>query len=165
MSSHDDSTIPMKPAPTPGVVAVVQHGPENSLRRTVFRFTGVLLMLSAVVAISLGIWQSLKSTSKLDDVESIAEMDGFEPISAPADQPPRNEPRRDRLSVPMPDDSAPGSNEMIALPDLPSDMLPRTLSKSAEVWLTGTIENADSPETPQSPLRVSGEPNESAILR
>lgn len=166
MSQHDDSTIRIKTAAAQGAIVAPRKRSKKVIRRSIFPILGGLLLVIGVATVSGGAWYFFHSSSKIDDIDSIADIDGFEPVSETSAQQSRNESSRDHLGVPSPDDMETTSNAMIELPELPASLFPMTSSKaSAEVWLTGTIEETDTAENTGTPLRLSGEPNEALILR
>lgn len=166
MSELNEATIPMNAAPQPRANFTPQPIAGKLINRAMPSILGVSLFLVVLLSAGWVGWRFLRSDSKVDDADSIAEMDGFEQIPSVPSKSANNALPRDRLAVPNPDDSETTANAMLNLPELPKNLFPMAASTpSSEVWLTGTIEETESAEKTELPLRLSGEPNESRIFR
>ena len=129
-------------------------------RPTFIAFLTALLLLA-----SWGTWTFFGAASKTDDVESIADLEGFESAA-----PFLGAPAIDDSSIGGPSDpnslKSPGINDL-TVPKYGSDSSLATTvpAGTPDVWLTGTIEDSEPAVRIELPQRLSGGPGESSILR
>lgn len=155
MSHSEEPSISIK-VPKASAASRDQKAASRISRRGNRLQSGIAAALTIMlVLIGWFSWNYLHNSSKSVDDEAIADMEGFEPPSA--QKPTEDESPRFRLDVPATDQPA-ASNE-ISLPELPPQLFGDTTSSSTgKVSLTGTIEDSDSPESVESPVRISDAP-------
>lgn len=177
MNESDGMTIPIR-------IEKPDQPPQMPAQEPRFRIPGgkIARSIAAVCVTSITIaggWfaiQHLNSTRAVKESDSIDDLDGFDstaPLFAAPTQTRGNgavQSRRDEIADSDSDGISLGSPaDSIAVPPLefgvplPSD-LPEEVA-NADVWLTGTIEDADTKEKIPLPTKLSGGPNEGSVVR
>ena|GEM_PF-3298456 len=164
MSDSDQTTIPIRSSSTelPEEKQPPKH--QRRLFGELFRFFKVTCYTTILVVAGWGCWHFLSPSSNVDNADAIADLEGFESAPAFPHVPKPDNADADSsismdLAVPLPND--PALAESTAIFETSTSVS----SKGAEVWLTGTIEEADSAPRSNSPLRISGSPNDPSTVR
>ncbi len=172
MREPHEATIPIRLAQSD----VVDHKPEPLPKKKLgwkMRRTSIIVICSVLTfAVGWGGWTYFGSPTKVEDDDFITDVDGFNSappvLGAPAGK-----------VAAGPSLGSPGAHASLSetgalLPAPPMESLASAPSpamksmsidgpiRSAEVWLTGTIEDAETMELPQ---RISGGAPESSIVR
>ena len=138
-----------------------QH-PQLRSKWTVGRSSVAVLLTTVVVTLGWTLGTYLMSPSDVHENNPVEEIDGFEsaaPFIAASDN-------RDEGGIVLGNASAPMDvPKFEAVVPLPSDLPGAESISSADVWLTGTIEEDDSKDNARLPTRLSGGPNEISVVR
>jgi hypothetical protein len=164
MVEIEPTTIKMTGAKSSKLDRVPKNAHKEQTGWAVLRVVGITLAMS--LCFGWGAWQYMGVPRQLVDEECIADLEGFE--SAP--QFTKSRALSDSHSAqlgdagslpPVPD------QESLALMDSPSLTPPATdeITDSDTVWLTGTIEEAETLEKMDFPERISGGRSDSLFLR
>ena len=138
-----------------------QHVRRRS-KWTLGRSSVAVLLTAVVVTLGWTLGTYLMSPSDVHENNPVEEIDGFE-SAAPFIAAPDN---HDQGGIILGNASAP-----IDIPKfeeaapLPSDLPGAKSISSADVWLTGTIEEDESKDNTRLPTRLSGGPNEISVVR
>ena len=166
MSEPDQATIPIRSTSSDMVdVKKIKSTSGKSTKRLIIRLFNMTFYAVFLLSAGWGIWHFLGSTSKVNNADVIAELDGFQlapafsldskPVDSPAPDPTNINPPL--ATAPLPPMTAMNvSNENASANDAVNPV---------EVWFTGTIEEADSIPKSESPLRISGGPSDSTTVR
>ena len=167
MTESDNATIPMKVAQAPKKVATETPIPKKPTSTSMMRISAIAVLLGSLLGIGWGAWQFVHSPSAVDDDESIADLEGFESASeSPGKTLDLDNTRQVRPSIPKPFIASTPSIDGLKAPDSPAGPISANEpAGTADVWLTGTIEEAKTNERIKLPMRLSGGPSESPILR
>ena len=127
------------------------------IRPLTYFFVGLLILF-----VGWGAWSYFGSRPRVDEGDSIADLDAIEFPSTSIDSSKASKPGS---SVPVRMASATGTASERSITSGTKDQSSVNGSRSAAVWLTGTIEEIDRKDSVGAARRISGGPNESTNLR
>lgn len=164
MSEFDEATISIKVPPAQETVAVPS---SRGTKRLATRLVQICVGIGVAIGLAVGGWYSLNhwhGSTKIDDAEAIAEMEGFDPPAVDSERAGENSRSSRKVAgrSANPHDLEGG----VMMPELPSAMFSASEPESSqEIWLTGTIEEVDPPGRARVRMQLSGDRDESVILR
>ncbi|WP_010582725.1 hypothetical protein [Schlesneria paludicola] len=165
-NNDEDATVMMEAADTKSRGQTAEPSRRRKRNRKPIGTIWGIGFLLAMIAIGGVAWKVLPHSSNADDGDEIADIDGFD-----ADTP--------SLGTPVPDDMVASNTQnsaTIELPPLTGEIaIPSRNATASSVaigtrttanaWLTGTIEDADSTDGIRVPERLSGGRSDNSSFR